>query len=104
MGARIHPGAVANLLVASSASHGYGLEPIPAVPRRAEAIGMENEATCEQRRLLAAVAAALLGNQGSPVWSRTAEMLLLSSQETQRHHRRAATELSRILGDDLSER
>ena len=34
----------------------------------------------------------------------TAEMLLLSSQETQRHHRRAATELSRILGDDLSER
>jgi len=65
---------------------------------------MENEPTSEQRRLLAAVAAALLGSQGSPVWSRTAELLLLSSQETQRHHKRAASELSRILGDDFSER
>jgi hypothetical protein len=51
---------------------------------------MDNEPTSEQRRLVAAVAAALMGSQGSPVWSRTAELLLLSSQETQRHHMRAA--------------
>ena len=65
---------------------------------------MDNERTSEQRRLIAAVAAALLGSQGSPVWSRTAELLLLSSQETRRHHERAASELSRILGDEVGER
>jgi hypothetical protein len=65
---------------------------------------MDYESAHEQRRVLAAVAAALLGSQGSPVWSRTAELLLLSSQETQRHHKRAASELSRILGDDFTAR
>jgi hypothetical protein len=65
---------------------------------------MDNESASEQRRLLAAVAAALLGSQGSPVWSRTAELLLLSSNEAQRHHKRATAELSRILGDELTGR
>ena len=65
---------------------------------------MENESAIEQRRLLAAVAAALLGSQGSPVWSRTAELLLLSCHETQPHHRRAASEVSNILGEDFSGR
>jgi hypothetical protein len=64
---------------------------------------MQNESPSEQRRLLAAVAAALLGSQGSPVWSRTAELLLLSSHETQRYHTRATSELSRILGDDVDD-
>jgi hypothetical protein len=63
---------------------------------------MGNESADEQRRLLAAIAAALLGNQGSPAWSRTADLLLLSSHETQRQHKRATSELSRILGDDFA--
>jgi hypothetical protein len=65
---------------------------------------MDSESTDEQRRLLAAVAAALLGSQGSAVWSWTAELLLLSSNEAQRHHKRATAELSRILGDEFTER
>ena len=52
------------------------------------------------RRLLAAIAAALLGGQGSPVWSRTGELLLLSSRDVQWHHERAAHELDEILPHD----
>ena len=60
---------------------------------------MERDATMEQRRLMAAITAALLGQQGSPVWTRTAELLLLSSQETRRHFDRARRELEDVLGD-----
>ena len=57
-------------------------------------------------RLLAAVAAALLGNQGSPAWSRTAESLLLTSAEVSWHYRRAEREIERLLAEtrDLAER
>jgi hypothetical protein len=48
----------------------------------------------EERVLLAAVGAALLGSQGSPVWSRTAEHLLLSSVEVNWRYRKAACELA----------
>jgi hypothetical protein len=60
---------------------------------------MEREAIIEERRLTAAIAAALLGQQGSPVWTRTAELLLLSSQDTRRHFNRARLELEDLLGD-----
>jgi hypothetical protein len=50
-------------------------------------------------RLLAAIGAALLGNQGSPVWSRTAESLLLTSAEVSWHYRRAEREIERFLED-----
>jgi hypothetical protein len=53
------------------------------------------------RLLLAAIAAALLGSQGSPVWSRTAELLLLSFPGPRRHYNRAADEMKRIIGDDV---
>jgi hypothetical protein len=33
---------------------------------------MERDAMMEERRLTAAIAAALLGQHGSPVWTRTA--------------------------------
>ena len=65
---------------------------------------MEREAIMEQRRLTAAVAAALLGQQGSPVWTRTAELLLLSSQETRRHFNRARLELEDLLDDATTRR
>ena len=65
---------------------------------------MERDAIVEQRRLMAAIAAALLGQQGSPVWSRTAELLLLSSQETRRHFNRAQLELEDLLGEEASQR
>jgi hypothetical protein len=60
---------------------------------------MERDAIIEEQRLMAAIAAALLGQQGSPVWTRTAELLLLSSQETRRHFNRATLELDDVLGD-----
>jgi hypothetical protein len=60
---------------------------------------MERDASMEERRLTAATAAALLGQQGSPVWTRTAELLLLSSQETRRQYNRAKLELEEFLGD-----
>jgi hypothetical protein len=44
-------------------------------------------------RLLAAVAAAILGGQGSPVWSRTAESLLLADPEVKRLFCLAAREV-----------
>jgi hypothetical protein len=47
--------------------------------------------------LLAAVAAAILGAQGSPVWSRTAEALLLEDPEVKRLFRLAAAEVERAL-------
>jgi hypothetical protein len=50
-------------------------------------------------RLLAAIGAALLGNQGSPTWSRTAESLLLTSAEVCWHYRRAEREIERFLED-----
>lgn len=62
---------------------------------------MEARANSEERRLIAAIAAALLGSQGSPVWSRTAELLALSSPDVQWHYQRAAHELSEILGEDF---
>ena len=43
--------------------------------------------------LLAAVAAAILGAHGSPVWSRTAESLLLAHPEVKRLFRLAAREV-----------
>ncbi len=45
--------------------------------------------------LLAAVAAAILGAQGSPVWSRTAEALLLA--EVNRLYRLAARKVDAAL-------
>jgi hypothetical protein len=60
---------------------------------------MEREAIMEERRLTAAIAAALLGQQGAPVWTRTAELLLLSSKETRRHFDRARLELEDLLDD-----
>ena len=60
---------------------------------------MERDTMMEQRRLTAAIAAALLGQQGSPVWTRTAEHLLLSSQDTRRHFNQARLELEDFLGD-----
>jgi hypothetical protein len=65
---------------------------------------MERDAIMEQRRLTAAIAAALLGQQGSPVWARTAELLLLSSQETRWHFKRAKLELEDFLGDATHQR
>jgi hypothetical protein len=50
--------------------------------RAAEAAIGGNQTTNEH--LLAAVAAAILGAQGSPVWSRTAESLLLADPEVKR--------------------
>ena len=47
--------------------------------------------------LLAAVAAAILGAQGSPVWSRTAEALLLAGPEVNRLYRLAAREVDAAL-------
>jgi len=65
---------------------------------------VERDATTEERRLLAAIAAALLGSQGSPVWTRTAELLLLSSKDAQWHYHRARLELETILGVESSQR
>ena len=65
---------------------------------------MDRDAIMEERRLAAAIAAALLGQQGSPVWSRTAELLLLSSQGTRRHFNRARLELEDFLGDATPKR
>lgn len=48
-------------------------------------------------RFLAAIGAALLGNQGSPAWSRTAESLLLASAEVSWHYRRAVREIEELL-------
>ncbi len=49
--------------------------------------------------LLAAVAAAILGAQGSPVWARTAELLLLEDPDVHRQYRLAARELEAVLDD-----
>jgi hypothetical protein len=62
-------------------------------------VGADAEALREHCRLLAANAAASLGGQGSPVWARTAELLLLSSPDVERHHRRAALEVARVLDE-----
>ena len=43
--------------------------------------------------LLTAVAAAILGAQGSPIWSRTAESILLADPEVKRLFRLAAREV-----------
>ena len=60
---------------------------------------MERDATIEDRRLKAAIAAALLGQQGSAAWTRTAELLLLSSEETRGHFNRARLELENLLDE-----
>jgi hypothetical protein len=44
----------------------------------------------DDERFLAAIAAAILGAQGSPVWSQTAEALLLGDAEVNRHYQIAA--------------
>lgn len=62
---------------------------------------VERDTLREERRLMAAIAAALLGQQGSPVWARTAELLLLSSQETRCHFNRAKLELEDLLGEQI---
>lgn len=56
---------------------------------------LRNESLNEH--LLAAVAAAILGAQGSPVWSRTAEALLLSNPEVKRLFRLVAREVEATL-------
>jgi len=48
-------------------------------------------------QVLAAVAAAILGAQGSPVWSRTAEALLLADPEIRRLFGVSAREVDREL-------
>ena len=53
----------------------------------------------EDRRLLAAVAAAVLGAQGSPAWAQTAESLMLSCPEVARRYRRALCDLEALLGE-----
>jgi hypothetical protein len=65
---------------------------------------VEPDAITEQRRLLAAIAAALLGSQGAPVWTRTAELLLLSSEQARRHYHRARVETEDILSAGSSQR
>ncbi len=50
-----------------------------------------------EAHLLAAVAAAILGAQGSPVWTRTAEALLLEDQEVRRRFLIAKRELDALL-------
>jgi hypothetical protein len=67
-------------------------------------LGVERDAIMEERRLTAAIAAALLGQHGSPVWTRTAELLLLSSQDTRRHFNQARLEFEDLLGDASRER
>ena len=62
-------------------------------------VGIDLDATLEDRRLKAAIAAALLGQQGSAVWTRTAELLLLSSEETRGHFNRARLELENLLDE-----
>jgi hypothetical protein len=52
----------------------------------------------DDRHLLAAVAAAVLGAQGSATWARTAESLLLSCPEVARRYRSALYELEAVLG------
>ena len=58
---------------------------------------MTDEFARREEPMLAAIAAALLGGQGSPVWSRTAELLLLSSTHVATHRRRALAELESVL-------
>ncbi len=65
---------------------------------------MERDAIVEERRMKAAIAAALLGQQGSPVWTRTAELLLLSSQDIRLHFNRARLELKDFLEDATHQR
>ena len=72
------------------------------MPTRVEASAVDAERLQDDQRLLAAIAAALLGSQGSPVWTRTAERLLLSSQETRVEHHRARDELDRLMDHDHS--
>ena len=47
--------------------------------------------------LLAAVAAAILGAQGSPAWTRTAEGLLLQDEEVRRQFGIAKREVDAVL-------
>jgi hypothetical protein len=56
-----------------------------------------DESTQNEARMLAAIAAATLGGQGSPLWSRTAELLLLSSRDVAAHHHRALAEIDATL-------
>jgi hypothetical protein len=56
----------------------------------------------DENRLLAAIAAALLGSQGSPIWTRTAEQLLLSSPEMRSLYHRARLELERLMDSQSS--
>jgi len=64
---------------------------------------VERETLLDDRRLMAAIAAALLGQQGSPVWARTAELLLLSSHDTRWHFNRAKGEIDALLGEQTQQ-
>jgi hypothetical protein len=61
---------------------------------------VDARSSLEQRRLLAAIAAALLGSQGSPVWSRTAERVIRSSTDAESHYQRVPYGLGEIPGAD----
>ena len=58
---------------------------------------MTDESARSEERMLAAIAAAVLGSQGSPVWSRTAELLLLSSSDVASFRQRALAETEAVL-------
>jgi hypothetical protein len=53
----------------------------------------DSEQARTEQRLLAAIAAALLGSQGSPAWSRTAESLLLAHSDVNWLYRKALDEV-----------
>ncbi len=56
-----------------------------------------HDQSLNEHLLAAAAAAAILGAQGSPVWSRTAEALLLADPEVKRLFRLAAREVDAAL-------
>ncbi len=51
----------------------------------------------DHERFIAAIAAAVLGAQGSPVWTRTAEALLLDHPEVNRQYQVAACQVEAAL-------
>lgn len=53
----------------------------------------------DHERFLAAIAAALLGAQGSPVWTRAAEALLLDDPQVKRQYQVAACQVEAALRD-----
>ena len=74
----------------------YGATTKPGTARSSMCEFLQNQSLNEH--FLAAVAAAILGAQGSPAWSRTAEALLLGDPEVKRLFRLAAREIDAALG------